>query len=316
MAQLSIIVPVYNVESYLSSCLDSILNQSYKDFELILIDDGSTDNSGIICDSYAEKDSRIIVRHQANAGVSSARNLGLDIASGELISFIDSDDIIESQMLEILVNNLHKFNCDISVCRLDIIKINGENSVIDLKKSLLLENKYVIFHYFTDPIVKEFLYGPCNKIIRKKIIGDIRFSKYALGEDILFMFNILQEAKTIYIDKFVGYHYIHRNNSAMRSKFSIKRLDYVYACQDLVEICKQRAPYAFSQANIWLFRHTLVTICQIYRNNLHNDSEFSNFIKINLAYLQSNKKSLKYLPFKRKIDFVIINYIPFVFHLF
>ena len=127
MELISIIVPVYKAEKYLSECIDSIISQTYENFELILIDDGSPDNSGKICDEYAEKDKRIKVIHKENAGVSSARNIGLDNASGEYIAFIDSDDFVDKQYLEKLHCNLKHNDADISLCRLSYYKKDVAN---------------------------------------------------------------------------------------------------------------------------------------------------------------------------------------------
>lgn len=116
MHLLSIIVPVYNVEKYLSDCINSILNQTYRDFELILIDDGSTDLSGKICDEYSKKDSRIKVIHKNNMGCSAARNTGINFATGDLVAFADSDDLIDSDMYDILIENIDFTNSDVSAC--------------------------------------------------------------------------------------------------------------------------------------------------------------------------------------------------------
>lgn len=113
MKKISVIVPVYNVEKYLSQCLDSIIHQTYKNLEIILVDDGSTDSSGLICDNYSQKDKRIKIIHKCQGGLSDARNAGLKIATGEYISFIDSDDFIDKNMYSILINNTQKYNSDI-----------------------------------------------------------------------------------------------------------------------------------------------------------------------------------------------------------
>ena len=123
---ISVIIPIYNVEKYLCRCLDSIISQSYKDLEIILVDDGSPDNSPSICDSYARNDNRIKVIHKTNGGLSAARNTGLKYAMGDFISFIDSDDYIEPKMYEILFNLITKFDSDISMCGCNVISENGD----------------------------------------------------------------------------------------------------------------------------------------------------------------------------------------------
>ena len=124
MILVSIIVPVYNVEKYLERCLDSLINQTLKDIEIILVDDGSTDDSGNICDKYAKKDKRIKVIHKENGGLSDARNIGLSIANGRYLQFVDSDDFIHKQMIEILYNTIINNNADISICDFDKVYEN------------------------------------------------------------------------------------------------------------------------------------------------------------------------------------------------
>lgn len=313
---LSIIVPVYNVEPYLALCINSILSSTFQNFELILVNDGSTDSSGNICDKFKNLDGRIIVYHQKNKGVSSARNEGLRIARGEYITFIDSDDEIEPRMFEILFNNARKYNCDISCCRLDVIDTKGQLKLIDINGSRLYSSEELIQGYFEDPAIKEFLYGPVNKLFKREILIGKTFSNYKIGEDILFIFDVLQNTERIYIDKFVGYHYIHRTDSAMHSPFSLKRLDYIYAGQKIVEICKSQAPYALSQANVWLFRHIIVTLRQIFAHRLQHDKNYVDFVNQNLIFVRQNRILLKYLAFKRKLDYYILVTFPSLFRFY
>ena len=123
---ISVIVPVYNVEKYLEKCIDSIINQTYQNLEIILVDDGSTDGSGKICDEYSRKDNRIKVIHKENGGLSDARNIGIKNANGGLIGFIDSDDYITENMFEVLQKDLRKYNADISSCDIQNVNEAGE----------------------------------------------------------------------------------------------------------------------------------------------------------------------------------------------
>lgn len=133
MPKISIIVPIYNVEKYIEKCIQSILNQTFSDFELILVNDGSTDSCGEICDKYKKLDDRIIVIHKVNGGLSSARNAGIDIARGEYIGFIDSDDYIHEKMYEILYNNAITYNSDIVICKKEMfMKKRKMNKIIKL----------------------------------------------------------------------------------------------------------------------------------------------------------------------------------------
>ena len=145
----SVIVPVYNSEKYLNRCVDSILNQTYRSIELILVDDGSPDNSGRICDEYAEKDSRVRVIHKANAGVSAARNSGLEVASGDYATFVDSDDYIEPDMYSDMMEKVNQYNCDVVMC--DCVKDFPDRSEIyshNIRTGFYSYNKYVLMFLY------------------------------------------------------------------------------------------------------------------------------------------------------------------------
>lgn len=210
MFKISIIVPVYNVEKYLHKCLDSILAQTFKEFEVILVDDGSSDNSGKICDEYAKKDSRVKVFHKENAGVSSARNLGLKEASGEWIVFIDSDDYISKDFLE----------CDYSTTA-DVIQksydiINEDSGLSTLHKvtNKIIEDKEEFYRFY----VRKRTNALWDKIIRRELIKNITFNENVkIGEDFLFFLEIIKNIKQYLFDDKGIYHYIIHSNSAMQS---------------------------------------------------------------------------------------------------
>lgn len=183
---ISIIIPVYKVESYIKECVNSILNQTYKNLEIILVDDGSPDNCGDICDDYALKNTRIKVIHKENGGLSDARNIGLDIATGEYISFIDSDDIIHPQFIEILLKLIIDSNSSISFC----------NSLMFMKTEELNHNKIikdnVNYEIFSSYNMVKLLCSPkyrsnttiiCNKLYHKNIFKNLRFTKGVIYED-------------------------------------------------------------------------------------------------------------------------------------
>ena len=178
MAKVSVIVPVYNVEKYLKQCLDSIVDQTLEDLEIVLVDDGSVDSSGTICDEYAKKDSRIEVIHKANGGLSDARNVGISKAKGRYIGFVDSDDYIKEDMYEILLNLIKKYDADVSICNLyDVIdgnecirnKENGirEYSRLDILKEVLLDKN--IQSYAWNKLYEKELFDEIKYPIRKKI---------------------------------------------------------------------------------------------------------------------------------------------------
>lgn len=193
MPTISIIVPVYNTEKYLHRCIGSILAQTFTDFELLLIDDGSTDASGAICDEYAAKDNRIRVFHKNNGGVSSARNLGLDNAIGEWITFVDADDWIE----KIGFSFLKKCNEEKIIINSYLKFYEGKFYKEDIASLLVFTKKE------KDDFLKKYLpHGilttVCSKIYRREIIGNIRFNKeFIVGEDTLFFINVISQVYQI-----------------------------------------------------------------------------------------------------------------------
>jgi len=210
MPEISIIVPVYNVEKYLPRCIDSILAQTFTDFELILVDDGSPDNCGKICDEYAKKDDRIVIIHKENAGVSAARNDGLDIASGKYISFVDSDDIIHPQFYEVMKETIN--GADLAYC--EYVRFDEEYRFENIEEVKHFE--YESGNKFNQPDLT--IYMVWNKLIKKDIISDLRFdTALKNAEDSLFAFNTMIRCnKVVYVNE-VLYGYFVRNNGAVGS---------------------------------------------------------------------------------------------------
>lgn len=303
---ISVIVPVYNIEEYIGRCIESVLNQTYKNFELLLIIDGATDNSKCICDMWSEKDDRIRVIYKENGGVSSARNYGIKEAQGDYLTFVDGDDYINTEMLEQLLNNMISNDSDVSMCDLCVVHLDGNKSRVDMPDQVF-EKKYLIENYFDNPNIKELLWGPCQKLFKKQIIKNLSFKKYALGEDILFIFEVIQKINILSYVNYEGYYYDHREGSASKSAFSRKRFDYIYAAKDVVSICEKNAPYAVETANNWLFKNSLVLFRSIIINNAKKDypQEFNELKE----YLKKNKgKYFRCLNKKRKIDYYLSMY--------
>lgn len=239
MPIISVIVPVYNVEKYLSKCLESILNQSFSQFELILVNDGSTDNSELIFNKYLY-DKRLIVINKSNGGLSSARNAGLDVARGEYIIFIDSDDYINNKMFEILYNEMIRSKSDIIIC--DYLKVSeSENEkIIDMLnyKSEIIEGKENILNQLCSEKRMQFTVA-WNKLYKKKLFESLRFEEGRLHEDEFIAHRILGKAQKVnYIDLKL-YYYVQRNNSIMQSQFKVNRLDCLDALYDRIKYCDE-----------------------------------------------------------------------------
>ncbi|MDD4192699.1 MAG: glycosyltransferase [Mangrovibacterium sp.] len=213
---LSIIVPVYQAESYLKKCIDSILNQTFSDFELILIDDGSNDGSGKICDEYAFQEKRVRVIHKTNEGQAIARNTGLDLARGEYIGFVDNDDRIMPDMYEVLISNIKNTPADISCC--SFIQEN-ENGSIEPKQSSLIKKELSNSEGVREFLSREYIdIYVWTKIYRKSFLqaNNIRFEAGKIDEDFLFNFEAFRMAKVSVAEDIPKYIYFHRKKSASR----------------------------------------------------------------------------------------------------
>lgn len=217
---ISVIVPVYNVEKYLKKCIHSIINQTLKDIEIILVDDGSTDNSPKILDDYEKKDKRVKVIHKENGGQGSARNAGLDISRGKYIGFVDSDDWIDLNMYEELYKDIVKNNSDISVCSRKIFDENNNlNGKVELNNEVIDLSKFEIENYITKRLLFPHTVSACNKIYKNDILKNIRFKGVTEvgSEDTLFNYCVLFNVKTISSINTTYYNGLERSGSTART---------------------------------------------------------------------------------------------------
>ena len=235
---ITVVVPVYNVENYINKCIDSILDQTYKNLEIILVDDGSEDNSGIICDEYKKKNSNITVIHKVNGGLSDARNAGINIAHGKYIAFIDSDDFIDNRMIEVLYNALKKNNADISICGIQIVK-NLKREIKKSEKKGYIEtvNQYQAYKNLYNNKAMETVVA-WNKLYKIDLFKNIRYPIGKINEDAFVIHHLISKTnKIVYVsDKL--YYYIKRKNSIMGKKFNQKRLDVLEAYEDRMKFFK------------------------------------------------------------------------------
>ena len=300
----SVIVPAYNVEKYLRRCVDSIISQTYKNIEIILIDDGSSDGSGIICDEYAQKYTNIVCVHTENNGVSNARNLGLDVAKGEYITFVDSDDYINFDMIEKMMAVF--CDQDLIVCGICQVELNGnKNYVYGTEKIYDYMQRDVIEGFFDIPSIKDFMYGPFNKIYKKSIINDLKFkTNLRIGEDFLFVFEYLERCNTIRILDCCFYNYEKRENSAMTEAFSEKRLDYIKAVEKIEKECLEKYPYAKDKVLLWGYIHRLNTCIQMDKNIRLKEQCIDSYNTMK-TYLNEHKEIRRYMPRTVKYKYLV-----------
>ena len=237
MPELSIIVPVYKVEPFLSKCVESILAQAFPDFELILVDDGSPDRCGTICDEYAARDCRIVVIHQKNQGVSTARNAGLNIATGRYISFVDADDAIAPDMYQAMLAKAQETGSEIICCGVQYYSENGTYRRSDLQKEFVCDREQMLSALYDCP---DPLGGSCcNKLFLAETIAGLRYqAPIALGEDWLFLFASFEQANRLY--KMPDPFYLvteHPNSAARKTELRIP-VQILYTSKKMLALAK------------------------------------------------------------------------------
>lgn len=242
MPEISIIVPVYKVEPYLRKCIDSILAQTFRDFELILIDDGSPDNCGTICDEYAAKDSRVVVVHQENVGVSTARNAGLDIARGSYIGFADSDDWIEPEMYETMLRTAKESKADVVMCGVKYTDVEGRSSIPGFSREQVYRT--------SEELLKELFGMPnrlgggvWNKLFLAETINGVRFTQgVTMGEDLLYLYNaFLCCGSGVQIPQ-LFYALVERPGSATRDENLKTSSEKLLGSLLLLLLCREKTP--------------------------------------------------------------------------
>ncbi len=225
---ISIIVPIYKVEEYLRKCIDSLVNQTYKNLEIILVDDGSPDNCGSICDEAALRDSRIKVVHKKNGGLSDARNAGMQVATGKYISFIDSDDFVTLDFYQTMIEVMKKNDCDIVEC--GVLKVNPDFEDNHNISKIMSEKTYfakdALLELINDGAFHQHVW---NKLYKRDVVGDIFFEKGACNEDEFWTYRAFGKSKKIVKIDCKMYFYLQRPGSIMGVGYSLKRLDALRA---------------------------------------------------------------------------------------
>ncbi len=281
---ITLVVPVYNVEEYLNECVDSVVNQTYSNLEIILVDDGSTDQSPVICDEYALKDNRIHVIHQHNGGLSAARNIGIENAHGEYISFLDSDDYLSPDAIESMYNTLIENDAQISAIGYQSF-CNG----IEIKEKRLPNELY---KWSKVEVLDSFLFNgylnpcACGKLFKMNLWNELRFPVGKLFEDQFTVYKVIDRCLNIVFQPEGKYHYRKRANSIGHSKFSKKTYDLYNAINEEYEYISSNYPYDCK--NISVARITWeVVFVNMMINSDFNDIEIRKKVQ-NYARLKLN----------------------------
>lgn len=305
---ISVIVPIYNVEIYLPRCIKSLQEQTWHNLEIILVDDGSPDRSGEICDTFAKEDSRIKVIHKKNAGVSAARNTGLENSKGKYIGFVDPDDFISCDMYDFLYNLIQERNADIAACSWDnYIGDNPDNQKYCINKSFVIPNYNDVLNT-SDSLKRELSRGifiTCNKLFSKESISNLFYNTdYINGEDRLFAVQaICNSQKIAYNLTEPKYHYCHRPNSAGTKLYTHKDYSLIPVCIEITKLVKNRFPELLPVAEGMLTMAYVQLLGMIYRKKQNNELDKKHLLK------ELRKRFPKFIiekiMLKRKIEAIL-----------
>ena len=304
---ISVIVPVYKVEPYLKKCVYSILAQTYTDYELILVDDGSPDSCGRICDELALIDSRIKVIHQINGGQCNARNNGLNISRGDYIAFVDSDDSIHPEMLATAMRLIKK--ADIAILGHQIVR---EGYEIDLK-SKNVEDEFLSEEELWDEIFKKLNNAAWNKLYKRELIDKLRFESSLLhGEDLIFNILYLTRCKTGAINNAPFYNYLKRNNSITTSAFSDRRLNELSSKDFARDLIMKHKPELLDYADLFCYRARMNVMRSIYKAN--KEHLYSKELHSISSYVTKHHNDISQLMNKKeRIEFILFSYFPLLY---
>lgn len=266
---ISVIVPIYKVESYLNRCVESLVNQTYHNLEIILVDDGSPDNCPQMCDDWVKKDSRIKVIHKENGGLSDARNAGMDIASGEYVTFVDSDDWIDVKTYSLVIDRILLTHSQIGA--FNIISVESENFTPELSDEFeVLNSEQAIENTIEDIGVKTVAW---NKVYHKSVIEGMTFPKGRLHEDEFFTFYALDRAeKIVYLHR-QCYYYFQRPTSIM-GQYNIKHLDMLDGVKLRMDFVEKRYPRLYRKAKLSFSMCCIFQYQNLLKNkNVDNDGQ-------------------------------------------
>ncbi len=288
MELISIIVPVYNVEVFLDSCIESIVNQTYFNLEIILVDDGSTDNSSQLCDDWASKDSRIRVIHKKNGGLSEARNIGIDAAAGAYIAFVDSDDWIEKNFIEQLMKSIIYTSADLSACNVNFV-LDGEKTgsvIINEKTPQKYTPEEALGSMLNNSLFRTVVW---NKLYSRALLDNEYFEVGRFHEDEFFTYRIYDKCKSLAFIDLPLYNYRQRVGSIMSTP-SIRHLDSLDAELRRVEFFKHKYPSLYVKDKVIFCTSCLNMYCKYLSNKSETTASVKEKIK---SYRRNIRFSIK-----------------------
>lgn len=282
--KISVVVAIYNIENCLRSCIESILNQTYENLEIVLVDDGSTDASGEICDSYAKSDKRIVTIHKKNGGLSDARNSGIDIAKGRFITFIDGDDTIEKDYVSTLYDTIISDNSDISIAGHNIVRQSG------IVKKCASKHKV----YSPEDALREILYdreidlSAWGKLYKTSLFEKIRYPKGKLYEDSATTYRLFDAAKAISVIPKTKYNYIIRSTSITNEAFNPRKFELITSTSEMCEYVTSKYPSLAKAAERRMMWAHLSTLAQLSNAKKPKHADIDRL----MGYIKTHRKAV------------------------
>lgn len=290
---ITIVIPVYNVKDYLHKCVNSVINQTYTNLEIILVNDGSPDSCGQICDEYGKVDSRIKVIHKSNGGLSDARNAGINIANGRYISFIDSDDYVDPDYIEFLYNQVFKYKTSIAICSHRVLYDTGKIIEKQTNEVSVLESKKVLERILYDEGIDLSAWA---KLYDINLFKDIRYPKGRLYEDSATTYLLIDKCDKIVIASKSKYNYIIRRNSITNNKFTTKKMDLIISTEEMANYIVKKYPDLKAAADRRVMYSYLSTLSQLANDkdkHLNEEKKIMTYIKANRYNVLTDKRTPK-----------------------
>lgn len=302
--KISVIVPIYNVEKYLDRCVKSLINQTYKNIEIILVEDGSPDKCPEMCDDYATYDSRIKVVHKENGGLSDARNVGIEISSGSFIAFVDSDDWVEKDFIEELYSNIKRENADISIVGYALIWDSGKEITYGDNNDYLVYNQEDAIKELLKQ--KKFQCMVCQKMYKREIFSDIKFPYGKIYEDVAVGLPTFLKANKVVFSGKPKYFYYQREDSIVNEKFNENKLFFLDCCKEIIDYSNKHNKIFDKEAYNFYLRALLMLLLQLYSDVRTRNSEICKQLE---KEVRKNKKHIfvnPYIDFKKRIALFMI----------
>lgn len=305
MDLISVIIPVYNTQNYLKKCVESFLNQTYKNIEIILVDDGSTDKSPTICDEFEKKDKRVRVIHKINGGLSDARNVGISKSNGEYISFFDSDDYVDEDYISYLYSLVKKYNTEMAVCGYKVINENGKvlSKIDGFEESAISKKEF----YHRMLIETGITVSACFKLYKKNLYDNILYPVGKLCEDNGTTYKVVDKVNgsIAYGNITKGYYVIHRG-SIMRSKFSLKKMDMIELNDEMCDFLLTK----YNDLDDIILRRRIYSRFNVLRQIDFKDENTKELMMSLVNYIKNHKKFIltnKFVPRRDKIACIILH---------